>query len=162
MFSYHEKLLILENYEKELNIQELELMRARERLAIDKQQLEAQQLSEQNGLTSYDIDNFQKAIKTIIKTITADEVVDANLTLINEPSSDHLPYSIDISCCYVAYEVAGMSYTINIRTINPAIVSILRSMIRQESPSQYEPCDESTRTSWRVYWDNYDTITLND
>lgn len=164
MSSYEESLRALDTRENELEAQALELHRARERLVVERQQLEAQKLTVQHGLSNGDLAEFRMAMSYIVKTITAENVTHAGLSVLDEPptTSDEKPYSIDMTCCYSAYDIPGMTYNVTIKTQNPAIVAVLRSMIRQVSPGDDEPCDESKRTTWRVYWDDYQTIKLND
>ena len=162
MSSYEEKLLALTNRRKALLTQELEIAAERERLAIEQQQLEAQNLADMHGLTHTQIADFRTAVTCIVKTISADGVPHADLTVVDEESNDpdDKPYSIHMTCCYSTYDIPGMTFDVIIKTQNPAIISLLRSMIKQISPQDED--DESKRTSWRVYWDDYETIKLNE
>lgn len=162
MSSYEEKLLALTNRRKALLAQELEIAAERERLSVEQQQLDAQKLADSCGLTDKDLDGFRTAVTCIVKTITADGVPHAGLTVVDEEPNDpdNKPYSIDISCEYSTYDIPGMTFDVIITTQNQAIVALLRSMIKQISP--HEEDDESKRTSWRVYWDDYETIKLNE
>lgn len=165
MSSYDKKLLALETRRKELMAQELALAAARERLAVEQQLLDAEKLADIHGLTDTQIADFRTAVKCVVKTITAEEVTHAGLAIVDEPSTDtdDKPFSIVMSCEYSTYDIPGMTYNVTIKTQNPAIVAVLRSMIKQVSHCLYdEPCDESTRTTWRVYWDDYETIKLNE
>lgn len=165
MSSYEESLRALDTRENELEAQSLELHRARERLAVERQQLEAQKLVDSGGLTKDELTGFRKAVKCVVRTITAEDVTHASLEIVDEPSTDpeDKPYSIDMTCCYSTYDIAGMTYNVTIKTQNPAIVAVLRSMIRQVGPSTYdESYDESKCIIWHVYWDDYATIKLND
>ena len=165
MSSYDEKLLALETRRKELITQELALAAARERLAVEQQLLDVEKLVDMHGLTDTQIADFRAAVKCVVKIITAEEVTHAGLAIVDEPSTDpdDKPFSIVMSCEYSTHDIPGMTYTVTIKTQNPVIVAILRSMIKQVSHCLYdEPCDESKRTTWRVYWDDYETIKLND
>ena len=165
MSSYDEKLLALETRRKELLTQELALATARERLAVEQQLLDAEKLADMHGLTDKQIADFRTAVKYVVKTITVEDVTHAGLSIVDEPSTDpdEKPYSIDMTCCYSTYDIPGMTYNVTIKTQNPAIIAVLRSMIRQVGPSTYdESYDESKCTTWSVYWDDYATIKLND
>ena len=160
MSSYEEKLLSLTNRRKALLAQELEIAAERERLTVEQQELDAQKLADMHGLTDRQIADFRTAVTCIVKTITADGVPHAGLTVVDEEPNDpeDKPFSIDMSCEYSTYDIPGMTFDVTIKTQNQAIVALLRSMIKQISP--YE-LDESKRMSWRVYWDDYETIKLN-
>jgi hypothetical protein len=161
MSSYEEKLLALDTRRKALLAKELEIAAERERLAIEQQQLDAQKLIDMHGLTDRQIAHFRTAVTCIVKTICADGVPHAGLTVVDEEPNDpdDKPYSIHMACCYSTYDIPGMTFDVIIKTQNQAIVALLRSMIKQISP--YED-DESKRMSWRVYWDDYETIKLNE
>ena len=165
MSSYEDKLLALDTRRTALIAKELEIAAERERLSVEQQQLDAQKLADSCGLTDKDLDGFRTAVKCVVKTITADYVTHASLTIVDEPATgvDHNPYSIHMTCCYTTYDIPGMTFDVTIKTQNQAIAALLRSMIKQISArDEYYEFDESKRMSWRVYWDDYETIKLND
>ena len=170
MSSYDEKLASLDIRRKQLLAQELELAKARERLWIETEALEAQRLIQSGGLTHEQIADFRKAVTQIVKTLSTEDVTHAVLEVVDKPpehqdrynrDADNV-YSIHITCMYSVcdYPVTGLNYTVEIRTQNAAIIAILRSMIKQVGLGS----DDSVgpRARWFVYWDDYQSIVLND
>jgi hypothetical protein len=170
MSTLEEKIAAAEAKQQALMAKERELLREREALHDELENLKAAQLAENGGLPDDEVSSLKMALTIVGKAISDDSVVFGGLELVDEepektdggyhPDIEHR-FSIHMECGFVEDCAIGLRYNVKIKTKDEAVRNIVRAMI---SSTEYitEEYREEPRNRWGIDWDFHDKIVLKN
>lgn len=170
MSTLEEKIAALEAKHAALTEKERELMREREALHDELDNLKAQQLAENGGLPEDEVNSLKMALTIIGKAISSEDVVFGGLELVDEEPEKtdagyqkdiQHRYSIHMECGFVEDCAIGLRYNVKIKTMDEAVRNIVRSMITSNEYITDEYRGEP-RNRWGIDWDFHEKIILKN
>lgn len=169
MSSYDEKVAAIEKKKQELDEKETQINKERKELDDELERIAVERTVENCGLSEEDMLILKRYLTIVGHAITGDDVIIGCVKLLDEEpepyKNTHLStkfYSIQMSCSPASDSVVlGMAYTVEIKTTNEYVKSIVRSMI---SSTEYIPeeCKNMRKDTWYAHWEDHSKFVLKN